>query len=302
MSELHNILFNPYYAFLRQTFLVSGMACLSFGIIGSFVVVRRIGYLASAISHCAFGGIGIGLFFQNMSLSAGMLLLGRLLDPIAVAVVFAVLSALLIGFVQLRAKEREDSIIGAIWAIGMAIGILFLNATPGYFSAESYLFGEVLLISNLGAKLVALLGFAVLLVTVVYFKRLEAVCFDEEYLRLRGLNAGFYFQLLLVLVAVTVVLMIQLVGIILVIALLTLPAATAARLTKRLFPMACVATLLCLVFSWTGLFLSTVFNLASGPVIILVAGAVYVLVLIGCAIPAPNTGKKFETYCGGEKK
>jgi ABC-type Mn2+/Zn2+ transport systems, permease components len=295
MSELYNIVFDPNYAFLRQTFLVSGMASLSFGIIGSFVVVRRIGYLASAISHCAFGGIGIGLFFQKMALTAGLLTLGGLLDPIAVAVVFAVLSALLIGFVQQRAKEREDSIIGAIWAIGMAIGILFLNATPGYFSAEAYLFGEVLLISNLGAKLVGLLGLIVLLVTGFYFKRLEAVCFDEEYFRLRGLNAAFYFQLLLVLVAVTVVLMIQLVGIILVIALLTLPAATASRLTTRLLPMACVSTVLCLAFSWVGLFLSMVFDLASGPMIILVAGTVYVLVLIGCAIPAPSGNAKSKT-------
>jgi zinc transport system permease protein len=151
-----------------------------------------------------------------------------------------------------------------------------------------YLFGEILLISNFGAMLVGVFGLIVLLVTAVYFKRLEAVCFDEEYLRLRGLNAGHYFQLLLVLVAITVVLMIQLVGIILVIALLTLPATTAARMTSRLFPMACVATLLCLLFTWAGLLFSLVFNLASGPVIILVAGASYVLVLIGSVIPAPE--------------
>jgi len=288
MTELHNIIFNPDYAFLRQAFYVSAMAGLSFGIIGTFVVVRRIGYLAGAISHCAFGGIGIGLFFQKAVLSAGMLTLGRLLDPIAAAVVFAVLSALLIGFVQQHAKEREDSIIGAIWAVGMAIGILFLNATPGYFSAQAYLFGEVLLVSNTGAKLVGLLGLVVLIVTGFSFKTLEALCFDEEYLRLRGLNAGFYFQLLLVLVAVTVVLMIQLVGIILVIALLTLPAATAGRLTKRLFPMACTATVLCIVCSWVGLFLSTMLDLASGPMIILTAGAVYMLVMLGSAISVPT--------------
>jgi len=215
---------------------------------------------------------------------AGLTTIGRLLDPILVAVVFAIFSALLVGFVQLRAKEREDSVIGAIWAVGMAIGILFLNATSGYHTVTAYLFGEILLISDFGAMLVGLLGLIVLFVTVVYFKRLEAVCFDEEYLRLRGLNAAFYFQLMLVLVAVTVVLMIQLVGIILVIALLTLPAATAARMTSRLFPMACVATVLCLLFTWSGLLISTIFDSASGPVIILVAGVGYVLVLLGSAI------------------
>ena len=284
MNELYNIAFHPDYAFLRQTFLVGAMASLSFGIIGSFVVVRRIGYLAGAISHCAFGGIGIGIFCRQAAMVAGLTTLGKLLDPILVAVVFAIFSALLVGFVQLRAKEREDSVISAIWAVGMAIGILFLNATSGYHSVSQYLFGDILLITDFYAMLVGLLGLIVLFVTVVYFKRLEAVCFDEEYLRLRGLNAAFYFQLMLVLVAVTVVLMIQLVGIILVIALLTLPAATAARITSRLFPMACVATVLCLLFTWSGLLVSTIFDLASGPVIILVAGVAYVFVLLGSAM------------------
>ena len=284
MNELYNIAFNPNYAFLRQAFLVGAMTSLSFGIIGSFVVVRRVGYLAGAISHCAFGGIGIGIFCQQTARSAGMTTLGRLLDPLAVAVVFAILSALLVGFVQLRMKEREDSLISAIWAVGMAVGILFLNATSGYNSVTSFLFGDILLITDFHAMLVGAFGLIVLLVVIVYFKRLEAVCFDEEYLRLRGLNAGFYFQLLLVLVAVTVVLMIQLVGIILVIALLTLPAATAARMTSRLFPMACVATGLCLLCTWGGLLISTVFDLSSGPVIILVAGTGYLLVLIASAI------------------
>ena len=286
MNELSNIVFHPNYIFLRQAFLVGAMASLSFGIIGSFVVVRRIGYLAGAISHCAFGGIGIGIYCKHAAIVAGMTTLGGLLGPLVGAVVFAILSALLVGYVQLHANEREDSIIGAIWAIGMAIGILFLNATPGYQAeVTNYLFGDILMISNFGAMLVGVFGLIVLLVTAVFFKRLEAVCFDEEYLRLRGMNAGFYFQLMLVLVAVSVVLMIQLVGIILVIALLTLPAATAARMTARLFSMACVATVLCLFYIWVGLLISTVFDLASGPVIILAAGAGYVLVLIGSSIP-----------------
>ena len=289
MNELYNIAFGTDYFFLRQAFLVGAMASVSFGVIGTFVVVRRIGYLAGAISHCAFGGIGIGIFCQQAAFAAGMMMLGKLLDPILIAVIFAIFSALLVGFVQQRAKEREDSVIGAIWAIGMAIGILFLNATSGYHTVTSYLFGEILLIDDFGAILVGLFGLIVLAMVAFFFKRLEAVCFDEEYLRLRGINAGVYFQLLLVLVAITVVLMIQLVGIILVIALLTLPAATAARLTTRLFPMACVATVLCLIFTWTGLLISTLFNLASGPMIILVAGTGYMLVLLGSAIPAPKT-------------
>ncbi|MCL2348737.1 MAG: metal ABC transporter permease [Planctomycetaceae bacterium] len=287
MHELHNIFFQPEYVFLRQAFFVSALASLSFGVIGTFVVARRIGYLAGAISHCAFGGIGIGIFLQQ-AVAAGMAAFAPLLDPIAVAVVFSIASALLIGVIQTRAKEREDSIIGAIWAIGMAVGVLFLDATPGYHSISSYLFGDILLISTNGARLVGLLGIVVLVTVIVYFKRLEAVCFDEEYMRLRGLNTHFYLQLLLVLVAMTVVLMIQLVGIILVIALLTLPAATAARISVRLFPMVCWATVLCFLFSWCGLFLSVRLNIAAGPTIILVAGAGYITALIGQTIIRKN--------------
>ncbi|MDR1491598.1 MAG: metal ABC transporter permease [Planctomycetaceae bacterium] len=289
MNQLYEIAFHPDYQFLRQAFLVSALASLSFGIIGTFVVVRRIGYLAGAISHCAFGGVGIGVFLQQAILSAGMTTLATFLDPIAIAVLFSIGASLMIGAVQMRAKEREDSIIGAIWALGMALGVLFFTKTKGFHTIDAYLFGDILLVSTNGVRLVGILDIAVLLITVFSFRRLEAVCFDEEFVRLRGIPAGFYFQLLLVLIAVTVVLMIQLVGIILVIALLTLPAATAARLTTRLLPMACVAIILCFAFCWIGLYASVLFNLAAGPMMILVAGICYFFVLIGGMIPAPKS-------------
>jgi len=288
MNQFYDIVCHPDYLFLRQAFLVSALAGLSFGIIGTFVVVRRIGYLAGAISHCAFGGVGLGIFLQQTAISAGLASFAAKLDPMLTAVIFSIFSSLVIGAVQMRAKEREDSIIGAIWTIGMAIGMLFFAKTKGFHSIEDYLFGDILMVSENGIRFIGVLGAAVLLVTAFYFRRLEAVCFDEEFVRLRGISAGFYFQLLLVLIAVTVVLMIQLVGVILVIALLTLPAATAARFTSRLLPMAFAATILCVAFCWIGLYFSVLFNFPSGPSIILVAGACYFLVLIGNAIPAPK--------------
>jgi len=280
MNHLRDILFSPDFAFLRQAFLVSALASLPFGVIGTFVVVRRIGYLAGAVSHCAFGGIGIGIFLQQTLTVAGFAVLASWFHPLFVAILFSIFSALLIGAVQHYAKEREDAIIGAIWAIGMAVGILFLNKTTGYHNISAYLFGEILLTSNTGTQSVAFLGIVVLAVVGLFFKRLEAVCFDEEYVMLRGLPARFYFQLLLVLVAITVVLMIQLVGVILVIALLTLPAATAARFTHRLFSMAVLATILCFLFSWTGLWISTTFDLAAAPTIILIAAAGYTIAVL----------------------
>ncbi|MGL6196218.1 MAG: metal ABC transporter permease [Thermoguttaceae bacterium] len=286
---MYDIIFSPDYTFVRTAFLISALASLSFGVIGTFVVVRRIGYIASAISHCAFGGIGIGLFLQQflaataVGFGASKAFASALetnMDPIYVAVLFAVLAALVIGAVQIYGKEREDTIIGTIWSVGMAVGLLFLDRTSGYVSISSFLFGDILFTSSTDLYLVAVLDVLVLATVAICFKKFEAVCFDEEFVRLRGVRTGFYFQLLLVLVAITVVLMIRIVGIILVIAMLTLPAATAARLTNRLLPMSVFATIICFFCSWIGLYLSVIYIFSAGPVIILVAAALYGTVML----------------------
>ena len=275
MTDLSNILFSPDYAFARTAFFVSALASVSFGVIGTFVVVRRIGYIAGAVSHCAFGGIGIGLFLRQVAAPG---ILTAWIDPIFVAVLVSIGCALIIGAFQLYGKEREDTIIGAIWAIGMAVGLLCLDKTEGYHSISSYLFGDILFISRRDIFFVAGLGLLVVGVVALCFQRFAAICFDEEFARLRGIRTGFYFQLLLVLTAITVVLMVQIVGIILVIAMLTLPAATAGHLTKRLFPMAVWAVFFCFLCSWGGLYLSIVYNFSAGPMMILVSAIVYAVV------------------------
>ncbi|MGL6225156.1 MAG: metal ABC transporter permease [Thermoguttaceae bacterium] len=290
MTELHNIIYSPDYAFIRTAFLLCAIASLSFGIIGSFVVVRRIGYIAGAVSHCAFGGIGIGLYLRE-AITAGFwgftlfTPFATWIDPIIVAVLVAIGCALLIGFVQIYGKEREDTVIGAIWSVGMAVGLLFLDKTPGYHSISSYLFGDVLLVADSDLRLVLGLGILVLCIVTLCFRRFEAICFDEEFARLRGIQTTFYFQLLLVLIAITVVFMVRVVGIILVIAMLTLPAATAGRLTQRLLPMSFLAVLICLVSSWIGLYLSILCNFSAGPMIVLVAALFYTVTLFGQSVP-----------------
>jgi len=277
MTDFSNLLFSPEYAFARTAFFVSALASVSFGVIGTFVVVRRIGYIAGAVAHCAFGGIGIGLFLRQVAASG---VLANWIDPIFVAVLVSVGCALIIGAFQLYGKEREDTIIGAIWAVGMAVGLLCLDKTEGYHSISSYLFGDILFISLRDIYFVAGLGILVLGVVTLCFQRFAAVCFDEEFTRLRGIRTGFYFQLLLVLTAITVVLMIQIVGIILVIAMLTLPAATAGHLTRRLFPMAVLAVIFCFFCSWVGLYLSIVYNFSTGPMMILVSAVLYTAVKV----------------------
>ncbi|MDD3588084.1 MAG: metal ABC transporter permease [Thermoguttaceae bacterium] len=291
---IYDILTLPAYEFLRNAFILSALASISFGLIGVFVVVRRIGYLAGAISHCAFGGVGLGLWLKKIILLGGFGLLGKLgspslknlsdfIDPTWTAVGAAVLAALLIGVIRRAFAEREDTLIGIVWSVGMAIGLLFLDKTPGYASSSSvssYLFGDIILISRHDMYTVAFLAVLVLVVTACCFKKFQAICFDEEFAKMRNIPVNFYFQVLLVLTAITVVLMLRVVGMVLVIALLTLPGATAAQMTRRLGPMILLSIILCFLASWLGIFLGTVFNVSVGPMIIVVISMIYILVCI----------------------
>ena len=285
--------------FLKNVYLLSAISSVTFGLIGALVVARRIGYLAGAISHCAFGGIGFGLWFQQ-ALKTGAL--GTLalaacfappenapklcerwssfVNPIPTALLFAVLSALLVDAIRRLAKEREETLLGAIWAIGMALGLLFIERVDGYVSVSTYLFGDVLLIGRSDIWTATALGAAILLVVFCDFKRLEAVCFDEEYAELRGINVDFQNRLLLTLAAIAVVLMLRIVGMAMIVALLTLPAATAGRFTKRLGTTIIASIAICFVGSWLGIWLSFLLNFSTGPTIILVVAVFYGISLL----------------------
>ena len=285
--------------FLKNVYLLSAISSVTFGLIGALVVARRIGYLAGAISHCAFGGVGFGLWFQQ-ALKTGAL--GPLalaacftspenapklcerwssfVDPIPTALLFAILSALLVDAIRRRAKEREETLLGAIWAIGMALGLLFIERVDGYVSVSTYLFGDVLLIGRSDIWTAAALGGAILLVVFCDFKRLEAVCFDEEYAELRGVDVDFQNRLLLTLAAVAVVLMLRIVGMAMIVALLTLPAATAGRFAKRLGTTIIASIVICFVGSWIGIWLSFLLNFSTGPTIILVVAVFYGISLL----------------------
>ncbi len=273
MSEFFAALGNNQLPFLRYALLVGLLASVSFGIVGSYVVVRRITYIAGAIAHCVLGGIGAALYFQK---TYGL----SWLDPIYGALVAALLAALVIGLVSIHAKQREDTVIGALWAVGMAVGLLFIAKTPGYIDPMTYLFGNILLVSQQDLWMVTALD--VVVVTAVWFLYHDflAVCFDEEYARIRGLQTSFYYLALLVMTALTVVLLVRVVGVVMVVALLTLPAAIAGQFVKRLGWMMVLAIFLCMSFVASGLALSYHLDLPSGPVIIVLAGAVYLLVIV----------------------
>jgi zinc transport system permease protein len=232
------------------------------GVIGSFVVVKRIGYLAGGVAHAALGGMGVAYF------------LGQ--GPLIGALVAALISAVIIALVSLRLKEREDTLIGAIWAIGMAIGIIFISKTPGYnVDLLSYLFGNILMIPKSDLYLMVSLDAVILVIVYLFYRRLVAICFDEEFARLRGVNVDGYYILLLTLVAMTVTLLIQVVGLVMVIALLTLPSAIAGHFTKTIRAMMIVSVALGALFTFVGLAISYSPDLPTGATIILIAGISY---------------------------
>ncbi|MEI7450368.1 MAG: metal ABC transporter permease [Desulfomonile sp.] len=262
------------FNFLQHALLSGILASVACGVIGTFVVVRRITYIAGGISHTVLGGMGAALYLQSVYHWES-------LNPIYGAVVAALLAAVVIGLVSLRAKQREDTVIGALWAVGMAVGILFISRTPGYNSdLMSYLFGNILLVSADDLWLLVGLDILVLGLGIVFYNQFLAVCFDEEFARLRGLRVDFYYLLLLCLTSLTVVVLVTVVGIVMVIALLTLPTAIAGFFSKSLKHMMVLSSLFCMAFTTSGIVLSYGPNFPTGATTIVIAGAAYLMLIV----------------------
>jgi zinc transport system permease protein len=265
----------PRYPFLQYALLTGLLVSVACGIIGSYVVTRRITYIAGSIAHTVLGGLGAARYCQTVYH-------WEWFHPLYGAVLAALISAVIIGVVSMRARQREDTVIGALWAVGMATGILFIFKTPGYNEdLMSYLFGSILMVSPQDLWMIAGLDILVVIVSVVFYNQFLALCFDEEFARLRGVHVEFYYLLLLCLTALTVVLLVTVVGIVMVIALLTLPAAVAGELTKRLWHMMALATVLTALFTTAGLAVSYGPDLPAGATTIIIAGIAYLLIVTG---------------------
>ena len=266
------------FDFFRSAILAGLMASVICGIIGSYIYVRHMISVAGGISHAAFGGIGLGY------------LLG--VDPLAGAFWFTLGVAVLIWGLVERAKEHIDTLIAAFWAGGMAFGILCLSFTPRYTpDLFSYLFGNILLVTPGHLVITALLGVFVMLLFFILYPVLQALAFDPEYAAISNLPVRSLHLLILALIAVSVVVLIQVVGIILVIALLTLPAAIARPFSKTLKGMMIRATGISMLLTTSGIMFSWIFDIPSGSSIILLGVLVYFLVLGGTEL-AENFGKK----------
>jgi zinc transport system permease protein len=259
------------YRFLQHALLAGLLVSVSCGIVGTYVVTRRITYLAGGIAHCVLGGMG---FARYMQVVHGW----TYLTPMLGAMLAALLAAFIIGWVNMRAKERIDTVISAFWGLGMATGILFIAKTPGYGEdLMSYLFGNILLVTQGDLLAIAGLDLIIVVTALLFHKQFVAVCFDEEFARLRGINTQRSYFLMLALTALTVVLMVSIVGIVMVIVMLTLPAAIAGRFCMRMGSMMLLAAALCALLTFGGLALSYRPELPAGATIIVLSGITYLL-------------------------
>lgn len=254
--------------------IIAGLAAsIVSGIIGSYVVVKRIVFISGSISHSVLAGIGLSLWLER---AKGI----SWVSPLYGALVAAVLSAWIIGWIYLYYRQREDTVIAALWTVGMAIGVLFISQTPGSnVELANFLVGNILWVSHSDLMILFSLDALVLGTVLCLHKRFLAICFDEEQARLQGVPVNGLYMLLLILTSVAIVLLIQVVGIVLVMTMLTIPAAIANLFTTSLSRMMLIATLLSAFFCVTGTALAFHLDWPGGATIALLAGVAYVLSL-----------------------
>jgi zinc transport system permease protein len=254
------------FGFMRNALMAGVLVSVACGVIGAFVVINRIVFISGGIAHAAYGGIGLGYYFK--------------FNPVLGAIAFSLAAAFGMGAVQRKTRQRADTVIGAMWAIGMALGIILVDLAEGYkVDLMSYLFGSILAVPT--SDLLVMLALDVVIVTLVtlFYKELLAISFDETFATVENVPVDAMYTVLLCLIALTVVMMMRVVGLIMVIALLTMPAAISGQFVKDMKKMMALASILGVIFTTTGLWLSYFLNLTSGATIILVAGAVYLLSL-----------------------
>lgn len=254
------------YDFAQNALISAFIISISTGIIGTLIVVNRMVFLSGGIAHSAYGGIGIALYL-GISVTLG-------------ATLFAVAVSLLLSFLTVRNKDRSDTIIGVIWALGMAMGVIFIDLTPGYnVDMMSYLFGSILAISSSDIYFSLLMTAVVIVCVTLFYRDFLSVSYDEEFALTRGVKVGFIHTLLLVLSAISIVISIRLVGLILVIALLSIPVYISEKLAGSLRGMMVYSALLSCAFTVTGLFISFWLDLSAGAVIIITASISLILFL-----------------------
>ncbi|MCH9634260.1 MAG: Manganese transport system membrane protein MntB [Chlamydiae bacterium] len=261
------------HSVLQYAMLAAIFASIAGGVVGSYVVIKRLSFISGGIAHSILGGIGFSVWLKSTFAISWI-------SPLMGALIAGLLSALILGWIHLNYREREDSVIAAIWSIGMALGILFLSNTPGpKIELGNYLVGNILWVTSKELWLLLILNVLILAVVAFTYNRLLTLCFDETQAKLQGVSVKVLYFVLLGLIATTIVLLMQIVGAILVITMLVVPATIANLFTRFLPAMMFIAVLINIVFSYFGLFFAYHLSWPAGATIALLAGSAYVIAL-----------------------
>lgn len=254
--------------FFENALMAGLLVSVAAGIIGSLVVVMRKVFIAGGIAHSAYGGVGLAH------------LLG--VPPLIGGLVVSAIAAVIMGVMERRAKQRSDTVIGMVWAVGMAIGVIAIDLTKGYaVNLMSFLFGSIIAIASSDLLLMVIADIIIVATIGVLYNDLLAYAFDREFALLMNRKSRYCSFIFLILTSLTVVIMIRLVGLILVIALLTIPATIAERFTKKLKTMMLASIILNAVILTAGLFAATIANVSAGATIIVIAACSYGFVVLG---------------------
>jgi zinc transport system permease protein len=255
------------FEFIQNAIIAGVLVSIASGIIGSLVVVNKMVFLSGGIAHTAYGGIGLAVYF-GLPIFFG-------------ASLFAVFAAVIMAIITLNQRDRIDTFIGLIWAIGMAIGIILVDLTTGYnVDLLSYLFGSILAVSKEDIYYMGALLSVIVFIMLFWYRDILAVSYDSEYAKLRGINVPFFYTLILILSALTVVIAIKVVGLILVIALLTIPIYIAEKLSRSLWHMMIYSGVFSSFFTLIGLYISYQFDLTSGATIIMISAFTLVIFML----------------------
>jgi zinc transport system permease protein len=255
------------YNFVQNALFAGLIVSIITGIIGSLVVVNRMVFLSGGIAHSAYGGIGLAIFLG--------------LPMLMTTSIFCIIVTVLIAMASYQKRENLDIIIGLTWAVGMSFGILLVDLTPGYQTdLMSYLFGSLLAVSNDDITFMSVLLVVVIFIISIFYRDILAVSYDSQYASLRGVNTKLFYTLILILSSLTIVISIKVVGLILVIALLTIPIYIASFFAKNLFSMMIISSIFSIIFTIIGLVLSYNFDLSTGPTIIMTSSLVALVIFI----------------------
>jgi zinc transport system permease protein len=257
-------------------FIAGLLASIACGIIGTYVVVKRVVFISGGIAHTTFGGIGFAYYLQYLGIV--------LIEPLVGALIFALTAAIIMGLPFIRTRMREDSTIGILWVVGMALGVLFLNQVDRseilVQDPVSILFGNVLLIKMQDIYLMFGLLILIIFVTIFLYKDLHILTFDEEFARISGIKVDILYLVLMVLIALTTVVLIKVVGVVLVIAMLTIPAAISNLFTHNLRNMMFFAIIIGCIVTFYGSLISLNFDLPPGATIVISLASLFIIALL----------------------